>query len=181
MPTTPGSAGLTARTGSPLGLLVGVVTVADRCAAVLAVAAMASLVVVVSTEVALRYLFSESIFFASELARLCFVWLVFLALPLALGRGRHVGIDAIDRVLPEAAARVAIRAGAVAVIGLLVIVCQKSVDTMLFNWDQQLDTMPLSAGLFYLPVPVAAAHAILHMLVQLIDGRRTPLAPEHGQ
>jgi len=152
----------------------------DRAAALGAILAMSVLVGIVCVEVAMRYLFSSSIFFAAELARLMFVWLIFMALPLALGQGRHVGIAALEAVLPPAAARTLLRAGTVAVAAMFCVVFYKSIETMTFNWDQRLDTMPLSAGLFHLPVPIAAAHAILHLLLQAVAASRAPFAAEGG-
>lgn len=48
---------------------------------------------IVSAQVALRYGLNMSIDWADESGRLAFVWVVFLAIPLAAAQGAHIGID----------------------------------------------------------------------------------------
>lgn len=144
----------------------------DTILAVGACAATVMVVVLVTIEVVARYAFSSSIFFANELARLMFVWGIFLGFPLALSRGRHVGIELVDSLLSPTAARLSIRVGAVLGALLLAVIGWKSVDVMLFNWDQRLNTMPLSAGLFYVPVVIAMAAGTVYLLMIAVLGRR---------
>lgn len=144
----------------------------DAALAVAACFATAMVVVLVTVEVVARYVFSSSIFFANELARLMFVWGIFLGFPLALSRGRHVGIELVDSLLPPEAARWSIRFGAVLGAVLLAFVGWKSAEVMVFNWDQSFNTMPLSAGLFYVPVIIAMAAGTLYLLAIAVLGRR---------
>ncbi|MGH8429484.1 MAG: TRAP transporter small permease, partial [Solimonas sp.] len=134
----------------------------------------------VTVDVVARYLFSASIIFASELARLMFVWAIFLGFPLALSRGRHVGIEILDAVLAKRWARLAVRVGAAFSAVLLAVIFWKSLDVMLFNWDQQLNTLPLSAGLFYLPVTISMAVSVVYLLMICLAGRRTLVEDDDG-
>lgn len=145
----------------------------DLALAVAACTATALVVVLVTVEVVARYVFSSSIFFANELARLMFVWGIFLGFPLALSRGRHVGIELIDSMVSTRGARNAIRFGALLGAGLLAIVAWKSVDVMLFNWIQVMNTMPISAGWFYVPVIIGMAVGCAYLLVIAVQGERT--------
>ena len=140
--------------------------------------ATALVVILVTADVVARYVFADSIVFANELARLMFVWAIFLGFPLALSRGRHVGIEILDAVLARRWARLAIRVGAVFSAVLLAVIFWKSLDVMLFNWDQQLNTVPLSAGLFYLPVTISMAVSVVYLLVICFSGSRT-LVDDH--
>lgn len=144
----------------------------DAALAIAACTATALVVVLVTVEVIARYVFSSSIFFAYELARLMFVWGIFLGFPLALSRGRHVGIELIDSILSGRGARAAIRFGALLSAGLLAFIAWKSVDVMLFNWDQRMNTMPVSAGWFYVPVVIAMSVGCLYLLAIAAEGRR---------
>ncbi len=134
--------------------------------------ATAIVVILVTADVVARYVFSDSIMFANELARLMFVWAIFLGFPLALSRGRHVGIEALDAVLARRWARMVIRVGAAFSAVLLAVIFWKSLEVMLFNWDQQLNTIPLSAGLFYLPVTISMAVGVVYLLALGLAGRR---------
>lgn len=132
----------------------------------------------ITVEVVARYLFGSSIYFATELAQLMFVWTVFLGLPLALVRGRHVSITLADTMLPPALAVLVRRIAMLCSIVLLAAVAWKCQELMLFNWDQRLNTMRLSAGLYYLPVIVAAAASIFILSVGLVLGEYRLVASE---
>lgn len=140
--------------------------------------ATALVVILVTADVVARYVFADSIVFANELARLMFVWAIFLGFPLALSRGRHVGIEFLDAVLAQRWVRAVIRVGAVFSAILLAVIFWKSLDIMLFNWDQQLNTLPLSAGLFYLPVTISMAVSVVYLLAICFRGSRT-LVEDH--
>lgn len=144
----------------------------DNALAVLACTATALVVVVVTVEVFFRYVLSSSIFFANELARLMFVWGIFLGFPLALSRGRHVGIQLVDAVVSPRIGRQVIRIGALLGAGLLGFMAWKTVDVMLFNWDQRMNTMPVTAGLFYVPIVTGLAVGSLYLLVLAAHGVR---------
>lgn len=58
------------------------------------------MVLVVFVQVGLRYLLNASLDWAEELARMAFVWLVFLGAMTALRRQVHLGVDLLVRVLP---------------------------------------------------------------------------------
>jgi len=132
----------------------------------------------ITVEVVARYLFGSSIYFATELAQLMFVWTVFLGLPLALVRGRHVSITLADTMLPPALAVLVRRIAMLCSIVLLAAVAWKCWELMLFNWDQRLNTMRLSAGLYYLPVIVGAAASIVILSVGLVLGEYRLVALE---
>lgn len=151
----------------------------DTALAVAACTATALVVILVTIEVVARYVFASSIFFANELSRLMFVWGIFLGFPLALSRGRHVGIELVDAVLPPRAVRAAIRFGALLGALLLAVTGWKTIDVMLFNWDQRMNTLPVSAGLFYVPIAIGMAVGTLYLLV--IAGTATrSLVPDSG-
>ena len=142
------------------------------------IGSIAIMVVLVSAEVFGRYVIERPIFFANEVSRMMFVWVIFFALPLALGRGRHVGITLMYSILPPAPARLLFRFACVASVVLLVVLLAKSFELLIDNWDQRMNTVPLSAGLFMLPIPISAFVALLHLANMLVTGDRAPMAPE---
>ena len=74
---------------------------ADQGARFLVMLGAAAMVVVVSAQVAMRYLFNGSFDWADEVSRLAFVATIFLAIPLGIRDGTHVGIDLLVSRLPE--------------------------------------------------------------------------------
>lgn len=61
---------------------------------------LAVMVSLVFGNVVLRYVFNSGIVAAEEIARLMFVWLVFLGATLALRRNQHLGLDFLQARLP---------------------------------------------------------------------------------
>jgi TRAP-type C4-dicarboxylate transport system permease small subunit len=144
----------------------------DRIAAAVACTAAAVMTLVVIAEVFARYLLSSSMAFSNELSRVLFVWTIFLGMPLALSRGRHVGISILDRLLPEPGARNAIRLSAVASLVALAVVFYKSIELAARNWDQTLNTIPVTAGVYYLPIPIGIGLTIIFLAFMTISGIR---------
>ena len=68
--------------------------------------ALAIMVVLVFGNVMLRYLFSTGFAAAEELARLMFVWLIFLGAIIALRRHAHLGVEMLQARLPLGVRRV---------------------------------------------------------------------------
>ena len=89
--------------GAALRRLREAVDLASYAAIVLLTSVMTSVIVV---QVGLRYIFNTSIDWADELARLSFVWLVFLAVPHGVKLGVHVGLDFAVQLLPARAVAV---------------------------------------------------------------------------
>jgi TRAP-type C4-dicarboxylate transport system permease small subunit len=67
--------------------------------------ALSVMVVLVFGNVVLRYAFNSGIAAAEELARLMFVWMIFLGAILALRRHAHLGVEMVQARLPRWARR----------------------------------------------------------------------------
>ena len=65
--------------------------------------ALAIMVVLVFGNVVLRYAFDSGIAWAEEVARLMFVWLIFLGAILALRHHAHIGVEMLQERLPRKA------------------------------------------------------------------------------
>jgi TRAP-type C4-dicarboxylate transport system permease small subunit len=149
-----------------------VVLVVDKAVSAAACVAAAVMTLVVIAEVFARYVLSSSMAFSNELARVMFIWTIFLGLPLALSRGRHVGIAILDRILPPAGVQGSIRAGALASLLVLSVVFYKSIELAIRNWDQTLNTMPVTAGVYYLPIPIGIGVTIIYLALMAILASR---------
>ena len=130
------------------------------------------MVAVVSAQVALRYMFNSSIDWADELSRLCFVWSIFLAIPLGLKGGAHIGIEMVASRLPKPIQNVVARVVAVLGAGLLLLVAWESAVIAWDQWDELMASMPASAAWFIVPLAIAGVHGALHLLWQAITGEK---------
>lgn len=151
----------------------------DRAARWTIIAASAAMIAVVSLQVLLRYAFNSSIDWSDEVSRLLFVWGMFLAIPLGIREGAHVGIELLTAHIPEKQRVLLAKACAIVAAVLMAVVFWQAVKVSWLTWDELMQSLNVSANWFTVPVAVAAAHSFLH-LVQLLwrDPVRTVRAVE---
>ena len=139
----------------------------DRLARKVIVAASAAMILIVTLQVVLRYGFNSSIDWSEEISRLLFVWCMFLAIPLGIREGAHVGIELlVSHIAPAARARLA-KACALGGAAMMVVVFWQAVSVAALTWDEMMQSVNLSTNWFMVPVAIAAAHSFLHF-IQLV-------------
>jgi len=139
----------------------------DRASRWTIVGASGAMITVVTVQVLLRYAFNSSIDWSDELSRLLFVWCMFLAIPLGIREGAHVGIELLVAHLPAAPRALLAKACALVAAAMMAVVFWQAVRVAWGTWDEMMQTLRLSANWFVVPVAIAAAHSFLH-LVQLL-------------
>jgi TRAP-type C4-dicarboxylate transport system permease small subunit len=130
----------------------------------LIIACTAAMIVVVSVQVALRYLLNTSIDWSDEVSRLLFVWGMFLAIPLGIREGSHVGVELLVQFLPAVPRRQLARLCTLAGIVLLGVVLWQTVRIAADTWDELMPTLSISANWFLVPVALSAGHSLLHLV-----------------
>lgn len=158
------------RREGPLAPLAKLIAAFDVAAGWSLVGLLIVMVAVVALQVLLRYVFNSSLDWADELARLCFVWSIFIAIPLGLKGGAHIGIEMLVARLPESL-RVGL-ARAIAVLGalLMLLVAKESAVMAWDQWDELMASMDFSAAWFIVPLALAGLHAALHLVWQAFTG-----------
>jgi TRAP-type C4-dicarboxylate transport system permease small subunit len=135
----------------------------DRASYVALVALMTTMTAVIVVQVALRYVFNSSIDWADEAARLSFIWIVFLAVPHGVKAGVHVGLDFVDKMPPRL--KVLLRGLARVVLVLfLAVVGYQAAALAVRNWGNEMVTLPLSAGLYYVALAICCLHSLTHLV-----------------
>lgn len=135
------------------------------------IAAMAVMVVVVSLQVLLRYVFNTSLDWAEDVARLLFVWSIFLAIPLGIRQGSHIAIELVTLHLAPAARALLLRVMALGCAALMAVVCYQSTLVTVQQWDEFMPTLNVTAALFMVPVAFGAAHSALYFAWLAAAGR----------
>jgi TRAP-type C4-dicarboxylate transport system permease small subunit len=143
----------------------------DVAAAWLICALLAVMVTAVSLQVAMRYGLNRSFDSADELSRLTFVWTIFLALPLGLKSGAHIGVEMLVARLPKAAAAVLARLMALGGAALLLLVAWESARLAWEQWDELMGAVDASAAWFIVPLAWCGVHGALHLLWAALTGR----------
>jgi TRAP-type C4-dicarboxylate transport system permease small subunit len=142
----------------------------DHLMTALLLLAVAVMVGVVSMQVGLRYGFNRSIDWADEIGRLAFVWSIFLAIPLGVRQGSHIGIDLLVDKLPGAARAALRRAGAVLGALMMFAITWAAARVAAEQWDELMATVDWSVGWFIVPVGLGAALSGLHLVHVAIAG-----------
>ena len=142
----------------------------DRAAGVAVIILMAAMVAVVSSQVFMRYVLNNSFDWADETARLCFIWTIFLAIPLALQRGGHIVMELLVTRVSARMRDMLYRAMTVFVIGMMIIIAREAWRLMLDNWSDTIPSLGWSGGLFFLPIVIGGIHTTLRLIAILMTG-----------
>lgn len=137
------------------------------------IAAMAVMTVLVVTQVVFRYAFSSAIDWSEEVARLAFVWAMFLAIPHGIRRGVHVGIDALFVKFSDNWQDRIFRTSSVLAAALMAVIFWYAWEVTVYTWPEMMPTLNLTAAVYYIAVLLAAAHSLLHLLLLAWGGRDT--------
>jgi TRAP-type transport system small permease protein len=136
----------------------------DTAACWVICATIAVMVAVVSAQVGLRYGLNRSLDWADEISRLCFVWSIFLAIPLGIRARAHIGVEMLVARLPEAARGALGRLTALVSAAMLVLIAWESARMCIDQWDEAMTSVNASAAWFIVPIVWLGVHGALHLL-----------------
>jgi len=151
----------------PLALVIAAL---DMAVAWVLCAAMGVMVVVVGTQVALRYGLNSSLDWADEIARLTFVWSIFLAIALGIKTGSHIGIEMVVAKLPAPLRGALARLVALVCAGAMALVAWESMTVARDQWDELMGAVNASSGWFLVPLIVGGIHGALHLIWIALNG-----------
>jgi TRAP-type C4-dicarboxylate transport system permease small subunit len=145
-----------------------------RALKVVVVLCLAAMVVLVFTNVVLRYVFNSGIATSEELSRWLLVWLTFLGAIVALRQHAHLGVDTLVKALPP-------RGKLLCFVLSYALMLYADALLTLGSWKQSVltfhDSAPasgISVGLFFyssgLVFGISAAVILLHDLARVLSG-----------
>ncbi|MDF2995888.1 MAG: tripartite ATP-independent periplasmic transporter, DctQ component family protein [Xanthobacteraceae bacterium] len=135
---------------------------------------LAAMVLLVFGNAAGRYILNAGVAASEELARLGFVWLIFLGAVLAVRERTHVGVDMMVKLLPRGVQRLCLAGCNLLILYALWLFAKGSWQQVLVGLNSELPVTGISlaafaaAGLF---ASVAMALLFLTDLVRLVLGR----------
>lgn len=137
----------------------------DLASGVVVSACMAVMVMVVSAQVFMRYVLNSSFDWADEVSRLAFVSAVFLAIPLGLREGAHVGITIVVQCMPPRLQDLLRRALCLVAAVMLVIVFYKAVSVASLTWSERMGVLQVTSSVFFMPIIFGLLHSALHLVL----------------
>lgn len=119
------------------------------------------MVIVTLSQVIFRYLLAAPLPWSEELARYCFVWIVFLGAAIGLERGIHLGVDLFVNLLPAK-----LRTGLevlsnVFIGGLAIAIIYASFPVIELNFLQRSPAMGVQMSWIYIAIPISMALILL--------------------
>jgi TRAP-type transport system small permease protein len=135
----------------------------DRFSYLFIVILMTVMTSIISIQVGLRYVFNSSIDWADELARLSFVWVVFLAVPHGVKKGIHVGLDLLPGLMPQRLQDACALFNRAVMAVFFITAGYQAATLTIRNWDNEMPTLGISSGLFFLALTLCCAHSLLHV------------------
>ena len=143
---------------------------------VLMVIGLALMVVLVFTNVVMRYAFNSGITVSEELSRWLFVWVTFLGAIVAMHEGAHLGSDMLVSRLSVRGKKLCLLLGHLLMLFVCWLMFKGSLDQVKVNWDSTSAVMEASMGIFYacgMVFAVSGAVILLNHLWRLIKGELT--------
>lgn len=140
----------------------------------LIVIALALMVVLVFTNVFLRYAFNSGITVSEELSRWLFVWLTFLGAIVALNEGAHLGTDSLVSRLPIRGKKACLLIGHVLMLFICWLLFKGALEQVKINLESNSAAMEISMAIFYgcgMVFAVSGAVILLHNLWRLVTGQ----------
>jgi TRAP-type C4-dicarboxylate transport system permease small subunit len=149
-------------------ILTVILARADKGARLVVMVAAAIMVVVVFAQVVMRYAFNGSFDWADEVSRLAFVTTIFLAIPLGIRDGTHVGIDLFVSRLPPPVRTMVSRLMSALAACLMLIVFWTAIVVAGTTWSERLGAINLTSSVFFFPVILGALHSALHLIHMVV-------------
>ena len=137
-------------------------------------ASLALMVVLVFTNVVLRYALNSGVAVSEELSRWLFVWLTFLGGIVALHERAHLGTDILVSRLSIRGKKICLGLGHLLMLFVCWLLFKGTLDQVKINWDASSAAMEVSMGLFYacgLVFAVSGAVILLLDFWRLITGQ----------
>jgi TRAP-type C4-dicarboxylate transport system permease small subunit len=103
-----------------------------------------------------RYVLKNASSWSEELGRAIFVWITFLGAALAVGKGAHLGIDVVVRLLPTRAQRYVSIVVGVIILVFALLLAYFGFSLTIRNQMQFTSALHISMGLLSLSIPISA-------------------------
>lgn len=115
------------------------------------------MVIVTLAQVIFRYVIAAPLPWSEELARYCFVWIVFLGGAIGLSRGIHLGVDLLVNMLPVPLRRGLDALTSLLIAGFAATVIYASYPVLNMNMFQTSPALGIQMTWIYAAIPVSMA------------------------
>jgi TRAP-type C4-dicarboxylate transport system permease small subunit len=158
-----------------------VVRVALKLCEWIVVAASAVMIVITLAQVVCRYVLQAPLTWSEELARYMFVYIVYLAAPIALHRGLHIGVDNVTVHLSRRVQRVLEILNDLVALGLVLVIGYASLEVLQANQLQFSPALNIRMSHVYVAIPLCMLVMAIVLVAKLGQGEAPPSSERGGQ
>jgi TRAP-type C4-dicarboxylate transport system permease small subunit len=123
-----------------------------------------AMVVLVSMQVMLRYIFGTGVFWAEEFVRYAYIWLIFLGSVIAIKQNAHIGFDLLMVKIPIKPRRVIYCFGDVLIMFFLLIQTVYGIDIILKTKGMLSATIRIPMPWVYYVFPLSGILMLIELL-----------------
>lgn len=136
---------------------------------------MGTLVVLIFTQVMLRFLFASSLLWIEELGRFMFVWLMFFGISIGVYQNKHIAVTIMWSVLPRPISRTFQWLSILFVGVFFAFLAYKGFEFALINLAGESSVLFIPLGYVYFIMPAASALCVLYSvnaLLRFLSGKQ---------
>jgi TRAP-type transport system small permease protein len=154
-----------------------VVRYLDQLLRYLLILTMGTLTVSVFIQVLVRFVFRVPIPWTEEVARIAFVYSVYLGAILGMRDRAHINVDIVLSVVPPGVRRVMELVGSVLVAIFLIFLTWQGVVFVMATGTQTTPVMELPFRYVFTMLPISGALMLLYLVLRVVDDLRARRAP----
>ncbi|PYZ92190.1 TRAP transporter permease DctQ [Salipaludibacillus keqinensis] len=141
------------------------------------------MVVAIALQVFMRHVMNSSLSWSEELARYCFIWLVYIGISYGVKKQRHIKVDVMLLLLKDKGKIILNIISNVIFLSfaIFVVVYGYDISRQLLGWGQTSPALHIPMGFVYLATPVGMALTSIRIIQQMIKQFKALLGKEEFQ
>lgn len=158
--------------GSRRGFLASLSNGLLRCETYLARALVVCFVLLITVNVAMRYIGGRPLIFAEEIAAVMLVWLAFISVSISIHGKRQIGISILVDILSPQSQRIIQKLVSLLLIAILVVLLWKSC-AWVFSLNSSFErviTINMPKWPLFIVLPIFCLTSLIHIIAQLFEG-----------
>ncbi|MDT8861478.1 TRAP transporter small permease [Alkalihalobacillus sp. MEB130] len=138
------------------------------------------MVVAIGLQVFMRYVMGASLSWSEELARYCFIWLVYLGISYGVKKQRHIKVDLVLLLLKDKGKVILNIISNLIFLSfaIFVMIYGYGIASKLLTWGQTSPALQLPMGLVYMATPIGMGLTAIRIIQQLYKQIQTLLGKE---
>lgn len=149
----------------------------DNVEVVLLVILSSTMVILIFAQVFMRYVMQNSLSWSEELARYCFIWIVYVGISYGVKKQRHIKVDVLLLLFKDKGKLIfnIVSNLLFLTFAIFVVIYGWDISAKLLAWGQKSPANQIPVGLIYLAAPVGMALTSIRLIQNLIVQIKTLL------